>query len=175
MDRKYNSIYNKLVQSDKDLVGLVAYAIYKRHKIEFVSGVKRSKNREPTDEECEVFFAASMADSQINKYRSEAKTLLSEVVANTKKEEIEQFEAEMLSNYQENIKNCLPPWWQNVLWSVIASFIFSGMGLFFYYMGVSEKGESPVNEVILRIETDSTTHIGARMLPFQSEQEHSKR
>ena len=113
MDRKYNSIYNKLVQSDKDLVGLVAYAIYKRHKIEFVSGVKRSKEREPTDEECEVFFAASMADSQINKYRSEAKTLLSEVVANTKKEEIEQFEAEMLSNYQENIKNCLPPWWQN--------------------------------------------------------------
>lgn len=34
MERSYNFIYEQLVKSEDDLVGLVAYAIYKKHKIE---------------------------------------------------------------------------------------------------------------------------------------------
>lgn len=35
MNGKYNFIYKELVSADDDLVGLIAYGIYKKHKIEF--------------------------------------------------------------------------------------------------------------------------------------------
>lgn len=31
MERQFNFIYTKLVQADEDLVGLIAYGIYKKH------------------------------------------------------------------------------------------------------------------------------------------------
>ena len=34
--KKYNFIYSKLVESEDDLVGLVAYGVYKQHKISFI-------------------------------------------------------------------------------------------------------------------------------------------
>lgn len=33
MNGKYNFIYKELVSADDDLVGLIAYGIYKKHKI----------------------------------------------------------------------------------------------------------------------------------------------
>lgn len=42
MERKYNFIYEKLVSSDDDLIGLVAYSIYKRHKIDLLMELKKN-------------------------------------------------------------------------------------------------------------------------------------
>ena len=78
MNGKYNFIYKELVSADDDLVGLIAYGIYKKHKIEFITKIKREQGREPSDEECKSFFAASTTDSQLRNYRSQAETMLSE-------------------------------------------------------------------------------------------------
>lgn len=32
-----NFIYSKLVRDDDDIIGMVAYGIYKKHKIEFMN------------------------------------------------------------------------------------------------------------------------------------------
>lgn len=76
MNGKYNFIYKELVSADDDLVGLIAYGIYKKHKIEFITKIKREQGREPSDEECKSFFAASTTDSQLRNYRSQAETML---------------------------------------------------------------------------------------------------
>lgn len=158
MERQYNFIYKELVKFDNDLVGLIAYGIYKKHKIEFIEQIQEKYNREPTDEECSAFFISSTTESQLAKYRNDAESLLSEVVANTNAEEVKGYEEEMLASYQTNIKECLPPWWHNVIWSVIASFIFSALGIFFYYLGVTEKQSAP-QQIELKISTDSINVI----------------
>lgn len=155
MEKNYNYIYEKLVRSEDDLVGLVAYAIYKKHKIEFITRIKEEEGREPNDADCNAFFKASTTQSQLVKYRNDAQTILSDVVANTTNEELGRFEQEMLTDYENRIKKCLPPWWHNVLWSVIASFIFSGIGLFFYYLGISEK-KSKSQPIEIRIITNDS-------------------
>ena len=38
MANRYNFIYEKLVTAEDDVLGLIAYGIYKQHKIEFVNG-----------------------------------------------------------------------------------------------------------------------------------------
>lgn len=45
MNGKYNFIYKELVSADDDLVGLIAYGIYKKHKIEFITKIKREQGR----------------------------------------------------------------------------------------------------------------------------------
>lgn len=46
MDNQYNYIYEKLVTSEDDVLGLIAYGMYKQHKIEFISKIKEDNNRE---------------------------------------------------------------------------------------------------------------------------------
>lgn len=104
MGRFYNFIYEQLVKSEDDLVGLIAYAIYKKHKIEFITRIKEKEGREPTDDECKTFFDASTTESQLVKYRNDAQSILSDVVANTTNEELERYEREMLADYERRIK-----------------------------------------------------------------------
>lgn len=67
MAGKYNFIYEKLVTAEDDLVGLIAYGIYKKHKIEFITKIKEEQQRDPIDEECHAFFISSTTETQLGK------------------------------------------------------------------------------------------------------------
>ena len=54
MQVKYNYIYEKLVTANDDVLGLIAYGIYKQHKIEFITKIKEEQHRDPTEEECKL-------------------------------------------------------------------------------------------------------------------------
>lgn len=120
-----NYIYSKLVSHDSDIIGMVAYGYYKHHKIEFIKSIKKKYNREPNEQEWEVFSVASTTDDQLEKYLSRADSKLATFVMNTTGEQIRESERKMLENYQENIKKVLPSNWKTVLLGIIGSFIFS--------------------------------------------------
>nr|DAZ05552.1 MAG TPA: hypothetical protein [Caudoviricetes sp.] len=151
MERKYNFIYEQLVKAEDDLLGLVAYGIYKRHKIEFITKIKETKKRDPNDEECESFFVSSTTESQLKKYRNDAETLLSDMVMNAAGEEIQEYEKEMLRDYQNNIKKVLPSNTKSVLLSVFAAFIFSVIaGMFFFLGSTSEKTTNSIVQKVMK-------------------------
>ncbi len=136
---KYNFIYAKLVSADDDVVGLIAYGIYKKHKIEFITKIKDEQGREPTDEECSSFFAASTTDCQLNNYRSQAETMLSEMVGNIANEELTHYESEMLQNYKKEISSCLPSngktFGISILAGVVSTLLFTLIAGIFYFIG----------------------------------------
>lgn len=119
---------------------------------------KKIKN-DPEEDECEAFFISSTTDSQLEKYRNDAITLLGDLVANANSEDLKKYEEDMLNDYRSHIKAVLPPWWHNVMWSVLASFIFSAMGLLFYHIGKNQITDSSVQKIELSIKADSTYHI----------------
>lgn len=158
MERTYNFIYEQLVKSEDDLVGLIAYAIYKKHKIEFITRIKEEKGQDPTDAECNAFFKASTTESQLAKYRNDAQSILSDVVANTTKEELERYEREMLAGYEESIrkeievfernmldkyktgiKEVLPSnkknFWLSFFAGILSAFVFSLIAALFFILG----------------------------------------
>lgn len=158
MERKYNFIYEKLVEAEDDLVGLVAYGIYKRHKIEFITEIKETKMRDPNDDECASFFVSSTTESQLKKYRNDAEALLSDMVMNAAGEEIQEYEREMLREYQDNIKKALPSNTKSVLLSVLAAFIFSLIaGMFFFLGSTSEKTTNSIVQKTMERINSSTT------------------
>ena len=69
----YNFIFDKLVESDRDFVGMVAYTIYKRQKIEWLRQFEMENQRRATDEEVEAQFANfTNLPSQIAAYKEQA-------------------------------------------------------------------------------------------------------
>ncbi|HCC53271.1 MAG TPA: hypothetical protein DEQ30_15510 [Porphyromonadaceae bacterium] len=156
--KKYNFIYSKLVESENDLVGLVAYGMYKQHKISFINDFKEKYKREPNDSECEVFFLTSTTTDQLQKYRNQAEILVSEIVSNTTLEEIQNFESDMLSNYEEKIENAVkrnvPSNTKSLIigicGSLIGAIILTVMTLFFYFWGntIDKDRMKDVQEII---------------------------
>lgn len=68
--------YSALVQADDDLVGHVAYALYKRDKLKFCESVRASEGRLATQEEIATFIRACNLDTTLQGYRSQAELLL---------------------------------------------------------------------------------------------------
>ena len=51
MAREYNFIYTELVKGKDDILGHIAYSLYKAEKIEFIESFKKGNNREPNENE----------------------------------------------------------------------------------------------------------------------------
>lgn len=143
---KYNFIYSKLVTDEDDLIGLIAYGIYKKHKIEFITKIKEEQKHEPTPEECNSFFAASTTESQLSKYRNQAETMLSEMVGNIANEELRRYENDMLRDYKKEITSCVDAmaskfpsngktFGLSVLAGILSSLLFTIMASIFYFVG----------------------------------------
>lgn len=143
--KRYNYIFSKLVESDNDLVGLVAYGIYKKHKIEFLLGFKEKHRREPDENECEVFFLTSTTETQLAKYKYEALNLISEIVSDTTSEEIRKAESEMLIDYQSKIGSVLDgklpsnakTFFIGLSGSLVGAFILGVLSVLFYIFGLT--------------------------------------
>ncbi|MGK5019726.1 hypothetical protein [Janthinobacterium sp. LB2P10] len=68
----YNTIYGKLTADPNDLVGALAYIIYKQQKVEFC---KTTSGGNPSREEIERFHAIASLDASIAAYRSQAEAM----------------------------------------------------------------------------------------------------
>lgn len=167
MGIRYNFIYEKLVIATDDVLGLIAYGIYKQHKIEFITKIKKEQQREPTQEECDTFFAASTTDSQLQNYRRQAETLLSETVGNIANEELKHYEEQMLRNYKKEIKDSIPSPWANFTLSVVAgvvsTLLFAIIAGIFYFIGETSDRSNKERTQELMEQIQTTPHDSLHM------------
>jgi hypothetical protein len=54
--KNYNTVYEKIVQRDDDLVGLIAYALYKQNKRDWLIQQRQRKSKEPTETELNAYL-----------------------------------------------------------------------------------------------------------------------
>ncbi len=79
----HTSIYERLAADPNDVVGVMAYIVYKQQKIEYC----KSLSREPTSEELEKFHAIAMLDKSIEVYRAKG-ALMAHVFATASFEQL---------------------------------------------------------------------------------------
>lgn len=68
----YNNIYEKLTADPNDLVGALAYIIYKQQKVEFC---KNTAGGNPSRAEIEQFHAYASMETSLAAYRSQAEVM----------------------------------------------------------------------------------------------------
>lgn len=90
----YNWIYERLVQDENDLVGAIAYVLYKQQKIEFIEGIERASSTDPSAEQWAEFHRLTCLESSILNYQKRAEDLVNQFLRNMLSGHIEQLDAQ---------------------------------------------------------------------------------
>ncbi|WP_210497241.1 hypothetical protein [Microvirga antarctica] len=72
----YNTVYEKLVTRDDDLVGLISYALYKQRKRSWMMDFRSQKKRVPNHDEGSSYLIGETTGSRLNDYRQQAEAIL---------------------------------------------------------------------------------------------------
>lgn len=88
----YNVVYQKLVNNENDIVGQLAYCLYKQSKQQYLREFERLNNRRPTDAELQVHVACAELPA-LDMYREKATRVVSELLAQAAEEKREELEA----------------------------------------------------------------------------------
>lgn len=101
-ERNYNYIFSKLVNAEDDVVGLLAYAIYKQQKIEYIEDfAKKHDGRGPTDEELAPFNELTSQKKQIENYKNIAETRFGDFLDRLMRRHLEEFKEAQKSAHRE--------------------------------------------------------------------------
>ncbi len=68
-DAERNSVFTSLVTNDTDVVGLVAYSIYKQNKHDFLVAHARARGREPNEGELSAYIVGEATPRRLAIYR----------------------------------------------------------------------------------------------------------
>lgn len=105
--RKFNHIYSSLVESENDMIGHIAYSLYKKQKVEYITTFKDKEGRMPEEVELDTFHHASQAT--ISAIKVQATQILSTFMETVLQERIAEIEKETASNHQQTLKNIIEP------------------------------------------------------------------
>lgn len=118
--------FTKLVTSDTDFVGMVAYTIYKNEKLDWIEQFKaQNSNREPTDIELKQFNLTTDSDLRIQQYRQMAETSVNNFVRETISDELTRYQ--LIVRDDAIVKAAKKGVWQGIGENVIAGIIGAGI------------------------------------------------
>ena len=75
-DNDRNPVFEQLVSGDSDIVGLVAYSIYKQNKHDFLVAFSKTKGREPNEAELGAYTMGESTPRRLAIYRHLAQSTL---------------------------------------------------------------------------------------------------
>ncbi|MBR3947331.1 MAG: hypothetical protein IKJ56_09590 [Bacteroidales bacterium] len=135
MYRSYNYIYKQLVSDENDVVGHVAYALYKSNKIEYIEQFKKDHNgMQPTEEDLKPFHDISSMPSSISRYKTKAVEIVGDFLNVTLAETAKQIEEDYRRNIDNHLVDIIEPlkpksktsqFWKGVLQSILGAFFFA--------------------------------------------------
>lgn len=128
MARNYSFMYNKVVHDDADIIGHIAYSMYKEEKIRFTENFKKEHNGgHPTEEDIKYFNDINSTDSSIERYRFSASLVLQSFLDSSLSETINSIETDVNQRHLDTMKGILKPacsFWLGVLESIIGALVF---------------------------------------------------
>lgn len=150
----YNWIYRELVESENDLVGAIAYSLYKRHKIEYINQCESETGNPPTNEQMAEFYRFSSSPTSLAGYRHKAEMILSSLLQFTTESiasDLQQQNKEVIYN---ELQTLLAPIqveiakkrsWRQILFEAVVSVI--GTVVVFILVGLLLKGYQLISSV----------------------------
>ncbi|MBB1149865.1 hypothetical protein H4K35_06910 [Myroides sp. NP-2] len=126
--RNYNHIYKKLVNSDTDLIGHIAYSLYKRSKIDYIEKNKEN-GQNLSDEDLKHFNEISSSESYIDGYKLKSNLILQSFINTILEEEIKTIKNETVNQQTEILKDVVttlvPKNMKTIFLGLISSFLFA--------------------------------------------------
>lgn len=135
MQRQYNYIYEKLVENENDIIGHIAYSLYKADKIKYIKSFQQTHSTaEIQEDDLRPFHEISCIDNTIDRYRLQAVQILQNFLDNALSEATVQIEKDTEKRQKEILADIIDPlkpkskgqiFWNGVLQSILGAFIFA--------------------------------------------------
>lgn len=121
-----HATYTNLVQDENDLIGLIAYSLYKSDKLAFVKQHTSRLGRAPNDEEMMAFCHTLNLPGQVSSLRNKAEVLLEEL----NEQVLDVTIAEIQKDYEAKLVAELrraKPFWKSVGENLIANVLAAAL------------------------------------------------
>lgn len=122
-----HTVYTSLVEQDNDLVGLVAYSIYKRDKLSFKEKQRTELGREATHCELVAFARGVCLDGPVAGYRQRATDILQQMYDELVAVQTAEIEKQYESRLKKELKEA-HPFWREVLVHFAATVLLVALG-----------------------------------------------
>ncbi|UFH47982.1 hypothetical protein [Pseudomonas sp. KNUC1026] len=119
-----NFIYERLVESEDDILGIIAYSLYKRQKIEYIEAFCKRNGRPACSADLTQFHEVSNSAFQLQAYRTQADNIAQSFLTITLEGRAEQLEDHYQSKLKSEMQAYKPNYWLGVSQGVVASIIF---------------------------------------------------
>ena len=106
--QNYNKVYETLVTNEDDIVGFVAYSLYKKSKQEYITAFEKENNRKPTSEEILTHVLCSEMPS-LKLYRARAEQIVTALLRQAADEKQKELEKVFQRKLWEYVKGYNPP------------------------------------------------------------------
>lgn len=137
--------FTKLVTSDTDFVGMVAYTIYKNEKLDWIAKFKEKNEREPNATEVEQFNLSTDSELKIQHYRDLAEDRVNDFIGSATIAELTEYRTRLRDDAIIQSTNSLANaskkgFWHGVGENVVAGVIGAGivtlfqLGIWLYQM-----------------------------------------
>lgn len=130
MARRYNFIYKQLVKNESDILGNIAYSLYKADKIKFIEDFKaKNGGKEPTEADFQPFHNTCCMDANIKRYKMQSINILKGFLDDTLSATIKQVEKDLENDYKKELmgivgKTTVKSFSWNVLQNIVGAFAF---------------------------------------------------
>lgn len=134
----YNFIYHQLVKAPTDVVGALAYTLYKNEKVDYIAKFTEKHGKPPTDDDLAHFHLTSTTSSRVAAYQQSAEVLLNNFLTEVLADAIEQHQQQVeqsiqmraIRRTQTNLSQKIDTkhsFWRGVGQNVIAGAVSSAM------------------------------------------------
>lgn len=135
MQRQYNFIYEKLVENENDIIGHIAYSLYKSDKIKYIKSFQTMHGTEEVKEsDLQRFHEISCIDNNIDRYKLQSVQILQNFLDNALSSATTQIEKDVENRQKEILSQIIQPlapkskiriFFNGVLQSIVGAFIFA--------------------------------------------------
>ncbi|WP_438283962.1 hypothetical protein [Pseudomonas alabamensis] len=123
----YNVVYQHLVVNDTDIVGQLAYCLYKQSKQKYLREFQRLNGRRPTDAELRIHVNCAELPA-LDDYRDKATQVMAEVLAQAAQEKQDTLEKHFKNQLWEFINRHQPETLAERGWRGFKGLLFGGAG-----------------------------------------------
>jgi hypothetical protein len=149
------SVYAKLVENKSDILGIIAYSLYKRQKIEYLSNIKDVEGRNATQEELKSFLSLTNSPIQLEFYKDQAAELGGIFVDEMLSEHIESMDRDFSSRVHAELSGLKNNFWSGVAQSLVGSVLFIlFVGTIVFFSWSLNQGVENAIESIFNIKID---------------------
>lgn len=122
-----HTAYSSIVEHDNDMVGFIAYSLYKRDKIAFMAKTHDEAGRMPTEDEKMAFYRTSTLPGPVSAYRAQATYLMQQMYDDLLSVQTREIHDDYDKKLVEELKK-KHPFWESVWEHVAASFVIVAIG-----------------------------------------------